>query len=639
MPTGDTPPPSPVPSPSIDLADESRGSVKRPAVIVMDDLSSTEAAWKSRALEVASKRAKAFRLKQPWESSHFNAVFGSTDMFQGTIAAGSSGMLLPTQVGLQDVLHTCIGTTVQSDVSGLRCVVPTSDLKFSRRELPDEEVRRAALDRLRSLLVWDTGATRLGLSLQKIADRTSSPELIDQSVRDCFRAKASSTLQKRASSLWRLSKLLLEVGANSPLQFSEEQLYACLCILRDTGAGATSAQHILEALWFIEGTAKYVSMNLSLVVSGRCKGVARDLYLKKDPLQQKQPLKVEHVRALEQLMRSLNAIDRCILGQLLFCIHACCRWKDSQRVKRISLEEGEGETLVYCEALSSKTSLTAESQTRFLPYVALGSGVSLCDWASLWVSSREYLGLECNEHCLPSYSERECGWVEAPMSSSEATCYMRDFLMEAGMEREELSKFGSHSCKSTLLTWVGRSTIVQFTPTERRQLGHHMKPGTKWILTYSREADTTLYGKVLAMFKTLRDGAFNPDLPAVARVIQTANDLCADSSVVVGEHQAEEGGESDSDSSHGSELDVGTVGALNVRGDFHRVEFSMIPASSLVAHRISGVVHTANEDSYLLCGRRPSRNFSSYGDCEADHPNLDVCRQCLRALKGRSEAD
>lgn len=630
--TGGTPDFSPVPSPSIHEA----APIQPVHNLVMEDLSGMEIAWKDRALETASKRARVFRTKQPWESSHFNGVFGPTEVLQGTVIASSSNLLLPTHIGLRDVLNTQIGTVRQALPDNIFGVVSATNLKYARRELPDEDVRRAALDRLRSLLVLDVSATHLGLSLQQIADRTSSPELIEQSVKDCFRAKASSTLQKRASSLWRLSKLLLQVAADSPLNFSEEQLYDCLCILRDRGSGATSAQHILEALWFLDGTAKFVTLNLAVIVSGRCRGVARDLYLRKNPLQQKQPLTVKQVKSLESLMNILQSRDQCILGQILFCIHACCRWKDSQRVKSISLESGGGEVLVYCEALSSKTSLTAEAQTRFLPYVALGSGINKEDWATVWVQARASENFNSTDYWLPSFSERQGSWVDAPMSSSEATCYMRDFLLESGVDRETLKNFGSHSCKTTILTWAGRSNIVQFSATERRQLGHHMKPGTKSILTYSREAYTTLYGKVLAMFKTIRNGSFDPDLAAVDRLVQTSNNVDGTLETEVPELAFEE---SDSDSSLGSEHDLPVERAKGEGVTSHRVKgFFGVSAESLVVHRISGVVHVANEDSFLLCGRRPSANFVSYLDCESDHPNVDCCAQCLKALK-RPEAN
>lgn len=634
-PSGGTPPLSPQPS-SVSYVPSIGPPVITSLEIIMHDCSGTESAWKSKALEAVSKRAKAFQAKQLWEMPGLNGVFGPADRLQGTILANSSNLFLPTQVGLHDVLNTKLGTVVSDEQVVENATVPASTLKYARRELPDEDVRRAALDRLRSLLVLDSSATRLGVSLQQIADSTSSPDLVEQSVRDCFRAKASSTLQKRAASLWRLSKLLWLVGAESPFDFTEEQLYNCLCNLRATGAGATSAQHIIEALWFIDGTAKFVKLNLAMVISGRCKGVARDMYLSKSPLQQKQPLMAEHVRVLERMMRAVPSRDQCIIGQILLCIHACCRWKDAQRIKHVSLERGDNEVLVYCEALSSKTSLTAESQTRFLPYVALGTGIIQDDWAALWLGARQREGLVFDDYSLPSFSERRGDWTDAPMSSSEATCFMRDYLLEAGVSRDDLANYGSHSCKTTILTWAGRSTLVTFSQSERRQLGHHMKPGTKSVLTYSREAYTTLYGKVLAMFKTMRNGTFDPDLPAVQRVIQTANDVGREGMRNPVEPMDTGDNASDSDSSLGSEIDMQQEVATVSHEEFHKVKpFGTIPAKSLVVHRVSGIVHVANEDGFLVCGRRPSANFMSYLDGESDHPNLESCAQCRKALKSR----
>ena len=43
------------------------------------------------------------------------------------------------------------------------------------------------------------------------------------------------------------------------------------------------------------------------------------------------------------------------------------------------------------------------------------------------------------------------------------------------------------------------------------------------MVTYSREAYTSLMGKVLAIYRSIRSGAFNPDLDAALRVLQVAN--------------------------------------------------------------------------------------------------------------------
>lgn len=162
------------------------------------------------------------------------------------------------------------------------------------------------------------------------------PDLVEQSIRDSFRATASSTLQKRAASLWRLFKLLLVAGTESPLSFTEDQLYSCLCELRVNGARVLHLDN-LEALCFLDGAAKFINLKLHTVISGRCKG-AGDMYLTKNPLQQKCPLTAGQVKALEQLMATLGTQDRCIFGQVLFCVHACCRWRDSQRIRVNALQ-------------------------------------------------------------------------------------------------------------------------------------------------------------------------------------------------------------------------------------------------------------------------------------------------------------
>ena len=140
------------------------------------------------------------------------------------------------------------------------------------------------------------------------------------------------------------------------------------------------------------------------------------MYLTKSPLQQKQPLTVAQVYKLEGAMQSSGTVLRCILGQLLFCIHACCRWRDAQRLKSISTETGHGETLLYADAPTSKTALTAEAKTRFLPYAAIGTGLSAEDWSAMWLDARRE-GLTFSEFVLPSFSEKYACWLDTPMSA------------------------------------------------------------------------------------------------------------------------------------------------------------------------------------------------------------------------------
>lgn len=225
---------------------------------------------------------------------------------------------------------------------------------------------------------------------------------------------------------------------------------------------------------------------------------------------------------LEQQIQLSNEVRACVIGQLLFCVHACCRWKDAQRLKAIKLEQGQSESLLHADALSSKTALTVEAKTKFLPYVAIGAGISSQDWARRWLDARQNQGLQLDDFALLSYSFTS-DWTRNPMSSSEATFWLREVL-QGICEPGDLLQLGSHSCKTTVLTWAGRCNHVNFIPSERRLLGQHLDPHMKSVMTYSREAYPALYAKVFQTYVKVRSGEFNPDLPAVDRILETRND-------------------------------------------------------------------------------------------------------------------
>ena len=603
-----------------------------------------EPVWQHCATTATVKRQRMEMPKLPWEKPPFDFIFRTGDKWGGTILAGYNDLFAHTKVGCADVLNSQLAPEREMPTGGRVEQPPVVRLNFRkvRTELPDEDIRRVALSKLRDILLQDPLATQIGTGINNILNGGGANHLVEQSIGDCFRSKASSTLQKRAGSLWRLCKLLRLGGTLNPLRLTEESLYGALCTMRESGAGATSAQHALEALAFLDSTAKLLLVDLRQVISGRCRGVARDMYLTKNPLEQKHPLKLAHVRHLEYLFHELPTTMQCILGQILVCIHACCPWKDSQRIKNLSIEVGHGEALIHAEAIASKTAVSAEARTRFLPYVALGTGVVGANWGTPWLSARLADGLEFSEHALPSFSERTLAWTSNPMSASEATYWLREFL-EGALKPGLALKFGSHSCKTTLLTWAGRSTKISFSPTERRLLGHHLERNMKSILTYSREAFTSLYSKVLSMFKCMRDGSFDPDLAAIDRVVQLS-DNAPDQSVDPPANVAELAVASDSESSVASECgDVEQDPPCH--GHFEGPErislfpdFPGVAEDALLVHRVSGLVHVLNEDNVLLCGRMPSLNFKEYACSVSDREVYEGCAQCKKAFVGRNKA-
>ena len=73
----------------------------------------------------------------------------------------------------------------------------------------------------------------------------------------------------------------------------------------------------------------------------------------------------------------------------------------------------------------------------------------------------------------------------------------------------------------------------------------------KSVLCYSRESFTTLYSKVLCMFRLIRTGEHCSDMSAIERVVQLADNVGEDWAVV-DKGEVEEAVISDSDSSAAS---------------------------------------------------------------------------------------
>lgn len=89
-------------------------------------------------------------------------------------------------------------------------------------------------------------------------------------------------------------------------------------------------------------------------------------------------------------------------------------------------------------------------------------------------------------------------------------------------------------------------------------MGHHLEPSMKSILTYSRESYTALYSKVLLMFRCMRSGEYDPDLPAIVRVVQLSDASLPQQSSQDDDKPSDVFHESDSESSVASEC--GLVG-------------------------------------------------------------------------------
>ena len=86
--------------------------------------------------------------------------------------------------------------------------------------------------------------------------------------------------------------------------------------LESERAGATAASG------FMDGVAIFQLADLNTALSPRVTDYAHQMFLRKEPLKQRDPLPCSVVAELERLLiPKTDPIQVCILGQLLWCFH------------------------------------------------------------------------------------------------------------------------------------------------------------------------------------------------------------------------------------------------------------------------------------------------------------------------------
>ena len=199
------------------------------------------------AVAVASSSSKAVREEfwLPWEDPIFRPIFESPgERLRGTGKLDLKPMGLQFAELMSAEPQSCPAKFAPDPVFVARRIRKVS----FKAEV--QESRNLALLKLNTILSLDLQATQLGATLaSKAADLCQSSEL-EMSLVDAFATKATSTLEKRASYLSRMTSWMLRNRNESPLRFTEDGFYAYVCHLRESGAGATSAQATIEAVNF-----------------------------------------------------------------------------------------------------------------------------------------------------------------------------------------------------------------------------------------------------------------------------------------------------------------------------------------------------------------------------------------------------
>ena len=355
------------------------------------------------------------------------------------------------------------------------------------------------------------------------------------------------------------------------------------------------------------------------------KGAAKDMFASKRKLVQAVPLTVRMVLALEQAvqispLRPLEDHSR----SSAFCLGASSRFADSLHLDSliISKDDASGLSLVEADAGRYKTGNTNERRTRLLPLLSLGRFFAAGPWAEQWINLRSKYNLPTNP-ALPAFSEVTNEWMERPMSTGEASLYLKELLTGSGFDRDVINQLGCHSLKCTMLSWLAMGSYARIP--DRRLAGHHVDANNVSPVTYSRDELTRVRAIEQRMINDIRKKKFKPDQPPVQRL---ADLVAANCDLDEGPHIMVE---SDGDS---EDLDEGDLSREDLPGH-SRISFDDLTLSvvkNCCIHLISGVCHILADDiTKPKRGRKPTSNYQDIvaGTTMADVP---ICLAVLQVL-------
>jgi hypothetical protein len=585
-------------------------------------------------ISTAFRLLRSRDIKMPWEKGPLSPLF--TKKISGEAATS----VKPCRVGLRDVLVPAPKIQViapKLPVSSFSAI--NRRIAKCRIHVAEDELRTKALNQFKVLISLDLDATQLGQSVTNVLG-TIDPSVDPlQVLQDAMSNKATGTLLKRASSMWRFACWLEAGQMGTCFNQTEQVLYDYMNYLRDTGSAATSASHFVESLRFCNQMFKLQKMDIASVLSPRVTGASHSMFLKKRKLTQAPALPVKAVQTFEQIcIYSADMHKRVIAGALLFCIFACVRWFDAMRIEELSADTHGNIVILEAATALHKTSMSKESKTRLLPYTAIGTFLDEQSWGLAFIDARVASGLNDQSVFLPSWNEVGSNWSNHPMSSGECTCWIREFLEDTFNGGS--TEYSSHGCKATLLTWAGMTTL--FSREERTLLGHHIEPQTRSNVTYSRDSQILLQYKVSKLIQMIDTGRLQPDVSRAQRLsTMLQDDANAQADLI--EQQDDQPVElvrSDDSDDHYADEDAPLFSMRPVSKGGRDPVPEGAELNKWFIHSYTGMLHgmMPGHDT-LACGRKITVNLAEIELDQIDIDAASMCIQCNTVIKRDAHAE
>eukprot|EP00435_Cladocopium_sp_Y103_P061868 s616_g23.t1 len=368
--------------------------------------------------------------------------------------------------------------------------------------------RVAAIRKWVQIILTCATAFDLGRRLDKGAPLGGS---VAAGLKHVFSGKATGTLHNRAGPILRYIQWCRN-NAVIPFPAFERNVYAFMV---DVGvkAAPTFLRSFCVSMTFCNFILGLTGAD-DVISSQRIQGCARESYLNKRKLQQRPPLLADQVRALENYVADMVGTPRDVYaaGCFLLCIFMRARFSDMQHMCDILADEvvvGD-QVCGYIEAkvTRSKSSYTTERKTMFLPMAAPLLGLTGKNWFRQWQQARLQGAVPRGEG-LPLLPQPAAnGWLRVPMSAAMGGDWLRKILVALGFTDNQTMRIGTHSCKSTCLSWMAKAGADIAC---RRLLGYHVDPTTKTCLVYSRDAAAGPLRELDKVLGWIRRLEFDPD--------------------------------------------------------------------------------------------------------------------------------
>ena len=299
-----------------------------------------------------------------------------------------------------------------------------------------------------------------------------------------------------------------------PLPLREDVVYAFMQAEEDRSA-PTFLKSFLSSLGFSLhvlglGSAKHV------LESKRIKGLADKCYLMKRKTRSRHPLRVDELAHLEEVVMGRKGrpmADRHAAGCFLFMVYARARFSDMMNVGKLEFDIAESDETMrgYIEAqvARSKASFSVDRKVRLLPMTATMFGVLAEPWGRSWKDVLEKSGITVGsgKPLLPGRTPD--GWHTLPLSAEAATSWLRNLIQTSDyFQAERLPCIGTHSCKSTCLSWLAKWGA---TPDLRRLMGYHVADKMSTMLIYGKDNTSEGLREIDKILDAIKSGDFVPD--------------------------------------------------------------------------------------------------------------------------------